>query len=62
MLKAIKIAKTITGKPVPRANSGGNNKPPAESTTIGIKTPKNKTPLYGQKAKAKSRPRANDPK
>jgi len=37
--------KTMTGSPVPSANNGGNNKLSLDFRTIGIKTPKNKTPL-----------------
>ena len=60
-LKAIKKANIITGNPVPKANSGGNNIPPVDFNTRGIKAPKNKTPLYGQKARANNMPSNNEP-
>ena len=47
----------ITGNPVATANTGGSNKPEALLIVIGIRTPKYSTPLYGQKASAKTSPR-----
>ena len=61
VLKARIKEKIITGNPVPKANNGGNKRLSFDFKTIGIKTPKNKTPLYGQKAKAKSIPNKSEP-
>ena len=60
--KAIIKEKIITGTPVPKAKSGGNSSASWEFKTRGISTPKNKTPLYGQKAKANIIPKRKDPK
>ena len=44
-LKAIINENIITGSPVPNANKGGNRRLSLDIKTIGIRTPKNKTPL-----------------
>ena len=61
-LKAMTTEKMITGKPVPRAKSGARNKPSLDFNIRGIKTPKNRTPLYGQNAKANNIPSNSEPR
>lgn len=59
MLKAITKAKRITGIPVPIENSKGIAKP--DLIVIGISIPKNKAPLYGQKANENKAPNRKAP-
>ncbi len=59
MQNANKYAIMITGKPVATANNTGKYKPDALAMVIGISIPKNKTPLYGQNAKANTTPCKN---
>ena len=58
--KLINQAKIMTGKPVAIANTRGKYNPELEATVSGISIPKNNTPLYGQKAKAKTTPSKNE--
>ena len=62
ILKTRSTAKIITGNPVPKAKRGGNNNPPMDLKVSGTRTPKNITPLYGQKAKANNMPNNKDPR
>ncbi len=59
---AINNEKIITINPVPTAKDEANVKTCFDWSINGIKTPKNKTPLYGQNAKANNTPNKKDPR